>query len=511
MTTLSQAISWTAHGFASFFYVTSPADAVEDVHKVPKYLVHALPFFAIAIVIEFLVSLGHDRKKRYFRLNDSFSSITAGILQQLSTFFLRGIEIASYIWVYDNFNLIKLDWSAPSTYWLCFLGVDLGYYLFHRYAHEINLFWAAHVVHHSSENYNLTTALRQSVFQTYTSWFFYLPLALAIPPSIFAIHRQFDTLYQFWIHTELVGSLGPLEWILNTPSHHRVHHGRNRYCIDKNYAGTLIIWDRLFGTFASEDEPVVYGLTHPIGTWDPLWTQVHHIVHIAQKVYAVPGIGNKLSALFKGPGWVPGSERLGDPNGIPDVRAPWPQYDTTLPSFLSLYVCAHFVLVMIGFTLLASVRSHLPVLFVNGLALYLLYSLTSFGAMFDRKKYAFAMEISRIILFLVLELGFWYGYGDEFVFLWYRDPSVPGYVHRPLKAVRAFYIFSGLWLVGRFFFFSFYGQPEVEEKLQQQQQQLEKPQSAEASSTTAATTDSSVSNDASEKAPTRPHKSVKAE
>ena len=162
-------------------------------------------------------------------------------------FFYGWIEVAIYLWTYENFNIIQLDWSSPWTWWLCFLGYDFAYYLFHRYAHEINILWAAHQAHHSSEEYNLSTALRQSSLQGATSWLFCIPLAVAIPPSVYLVHRQFNLLYQFWIHTELVGKLGPLEWILNTHSHHRVHHGRNAYCLDKNYGGTLIIFDRIFG------------------------------------------------------------------------------------------------------------------------------------------------------------------------------------------------------------------------------------------------------------------------
>jgi len=137
------------------------------------------------------------------------------------------------------------------TWVVMFVVVDFCYYWFHRLAHEWNWSWASHSVHHSSEEYNLSTALRQGTFQPLCSWLFFLPLALiGFSPRLFSIHVQFNTLYQFWIHTKLLPKLGWLEYIINTPSQHRVHHGRNPYCIDKNYAGTLCIWDRMFGTFA---------------------------------------------------------------------------------------------------------------------------------------------------------------------------------------------------------------------------------------------------------------------
>eukprot|EP01137_Pigoraptor_chileana_P008192 Opistho-2@54679 len=449
-------------GFARLFYLVPPSSTYrEDPEEVPNYITEAVPFFVLSIALEIIV--GFARKRKVLRVNDGFSSIAAGLFQQVSYLFAKGIEMCTYMYVYEHFNYIKLSWDSPLTWWITFLAVDLGYYFFHRYAHEINILWAAHVVHHSSEDYNLTTALRQSILQSYTSWIFFLPLAVALPPSIFYTHRQFNTLYQFWIHTEIVRSLGPLEYILNTPSHHRVHHGRNRYCIDKNYGGTLIIWDRIFGTFAAENEQVVFGLTHPQYTWDPLWTQVHHLAHIWRNFVAIKGWRNKLSVLFKGPGWQPGTARLGDPNGIPDVKAPWPKYDRALPGFLNVYVILHFMLIVLAYSIIANGdKFGIPYVMVLALGSYVLFSLTTFGAMFDHKPYAFGMELTRIAVFLALELAFWFSHGDDFVFLWYREPGadVPLYVHRPLKAIRAFYIFSAMWLMGRYALFSFYGDAE---------------------------------------------------
>lgn len=141
---------------------------------------------------------------------------------------------------------------------------------------EVNLFWATHQTHHSSEDYNLSVALRQGFFHHYFSWLFYLPLSLILPPQIFLIHLQMNLMYQFWIHTQVISHLGPFEWIFNTPSHHRVHHGRNAYCIDKNYGGVLIIWDRLFGTFAPErdNEEIAYGLVYASPSFNPWNIQV---------------------------------------------------------------------------------------------------------------------------------------------------------------------------------------------------------------------------------------------
>jgi sterol desaturase/sphingolipid hydroxylase (fatty acid hydroxylase superfamily) len=212
-------------------------------------------------------------------------------------FFFQSFELSAYVWVHERYQLpFCLPWNSPLTYWITFLGIDFSYYWFHRFAHgsknccvvynvffssslEVNIFWATHQTHHSAENYNLSTALRQGFFQTLFAWTFYLPLAFIVPPPMFLVHMQMNLLFQFWVHTEVISNLGPLEFIFNTPSHHRVHHGRNPYCIDKNFGGVLIVWDRLFGTFAVErkSEEIAYGLVYSPVSFDPLKIQVTNV------------------------------------------------------------------------------------------------------------------------------------------------------------------------------------------------------------------------------------------
>ena len=186
---------------------------------------------------------------------------------------------------------------------MLFLGVDCAYYWFHRIAHEYNAPWAGHVVHHSSEDYNLAVALRQGTFQGLFSWVFYLPLALlGFPPAWFAAMTSFDLLYQFWIHTRAIGKLGPLEWVLNTPSHHRVHHARNPKYLDKNYAGTLIIWDRMFGTFQAEEEEPVYGLTKPLEQLEPALGQPARLARPVPRRLAGPALDRQAADLVHAAG-----------------------------------------------------------------------------------------------------------------------------------------------------------------------------------------------------------------
>ena len=199
---------------------------------------------------------------------------------------------------------------------------DFFYYWGHRYVHEWNIGWAAHQVHHSSEDYNLSSALRQSIMQTFfTTWFFLPAATLGIHPSLMYTHYMLNLTFQFWIHTEVISTIGPLEYILNTPSHHRVHHGRNPHCIDKNYAGWLIIWDRMFGTFVSEfenDEKIQYGLVSPLNTFDPLEVQLKYFKIVLSQFRQARGLGAKFRALFYGPGFQESKPRyrLGNPDGI---------------------------------------------------------------------------------------------------------------------------------------------------------------------------------------------------
>ncbi|XP_009575262.1 PREDICTED: alkylglycerol monooxygenase [Fulmarus glacialis] len=272
---------------------------------------------------------------------------------------------------------------------------------------EVNILWAAHQVHHSSEDYNLFTALRQSVLQKYTSWIFNLPMALFIPPSVFAVHLQFNLLYQFWIHTEVISNLGPLEWILNTPSHHRVHHGRNPYCIDKNYGGTLIIWDRIFGTFEAEDAKVVYGLTHPVNSFDPIMLQLRPLAHIWNTFWATPGFCNKLSVIFKGPGWGPGKPRLGLPEEIPVITGKEVPFNPSLPAYLNCYAVVHFAVILDLYTELLGTVTTLS----QGTLLlrigFIILSLTSFGLLMENRPKAGILEIIRCLVFVgVYKLGY---------------------------------------------------------------------------------------------------------
>ncbi|KAJ3068612.1 hypothetical protein HDU98_008252 [Podochytrium sp. JEL0797] len=317
------------------FYIVDPySTTYTSVDMLPDFVGKAQPVFigfllfemATILVLHLVQKLRGTTKRlpNFPRLNDMIGSVGAGVLQQTSQLMAGDVELILYIAIYERCGFLKLDERFDLVVWiLALLGVDFCYYWAHRGAHELNGGWAGHVTHHNSQDYNLSTALRQSMTQMFFTLFFYLPLAFFIPPPVFALHKMLNLLFQFWIHTEVVPPLGYLEYIINTPSSHRVHHGRNPYCIDKNYAGVLIIWDILFGTYQPElpSEPVIFGITHNINTFNPLVIQFHHSLSILRSVVTAQSIREAFNRLVMGPGWTPEQPhlRLGDPSGIPRV------------------------------------------------------------------------------------------------------------------------------------------------------------------------------------------------
>ncbi|KAM3872984.1 alkylglycerol monooxygenase [Diretmus argenteus] len=394
-------------GVRTLFYLVTPDESsFQRVEDVPQYLQQATPLFMGLIVLELVVGWLKTGAP-VASVRDGLTSISAGMISRLPALFVRGLELSSYMLVWERYRLVELPWDSAWTWWITFLGVDFCFYWVHRFAHEVAFLWAAHQVHHSSEYYNLTTALRQSLTQQFTSWVFYLPMALAVPPSVFAVHIQFNLLYQFWIHTELIRDLGPLEWILNTPSHHRVHHGRNLYCIDKNYGGALIIWDRLFGTFAPETDRVVFGLVYPIKTFEVVYVQLHYYWHLWRRSNTYKKINDKLSTFFKGPSWAPGTPWRGDHSTIPPVTGEEVPQDARWPLPLQVYVVIHFLLVLVLYQDVFEHKTMLTQFTVLGMTGYILLTLTSLGFIFDQRPTAAVLEMLRCVVMVIMQR---YGY-----------------------------------------------------------------------------------------------------
>lgn len=362
---------------------------------------YSIPIFFILIGIELLVA--RLKKEHLYRFNDAIANLSCGIGSQVSGIFLKVLTFYAYVWLYENHSPFK--GQIPTTWWsvvALFIGVDFFYYWFHRLAHEIAVMWGSHVVHHQSEEYNLTVALRQAWLQGAFSWLFYLPLAfLGFQPVVFASIAGFQTLYQFWIHTKTINKLpAPFEYVFNTPSHHRVHHGVNPKYIDRNHGGTLIIFDRMFGTFQAEEEEVVYGITKQTNSWNPLWVNFEYWIDLFKNALKASRWKDKFKILFKPPGWYP--DELGGVQQPHEVSAAtFRKYDEKAPRGLNLYVFLHYIIVLAGTTYFLfaikglRVKEFEPWHFV--FVALIIVSLVSLGAMFERKRWVPVFEFLRLL------------------------------------------------------------------------------------------------------------------
>jgi sterol desaturase/sphingolipid hydroxylase (fatty acid hydroxylase superfamily) len=263
----------------------------------------AIPVFIALLALEFAVASAQGRNIQDPR--DTATSLALGVGSVVVNAGWKAASAGLYFAVYDH-RLVDLGAGAWG-FAAAMVAVDFAYYWFHRLHHELRVLWASHVPHHSSQRYNLATALRQP-WTPFTGLPFFLPLALFFSPVQTAAAYGVNLLYQFWIHTELIGRLGPLEWVLNTPSHHRVHHGANVQYLDRNYAGILIVWDRLFGSFEPEGERVRYGLTQNIASFNPVYAAFHEFVAVFADAFRAASLRDALGFLLRPPGWKPGGQ-----------------------------------------------------------------------------------------------------------------------------------------------------------------------------------------------------------
>lgn len=247
-----------------------------------ELLQKAVPFFLLLILLELYVD--RRRHTQRYRRDATWADLAVGTVAQVFDLLLKAAFLPVYVLVYERARLTTLA-STPFWHWtVALLGVDFLYYVWHRANHEVRLLWAVHSVHHQSEDMNLAVALRQPAFQAPSVVLFFLPLALlGVSPTVLMLAYTSNLIYQFFIHTQAVRTLGPLEWLLNTPSHHRVHHGSNAVYLDKNYGGVLIVWDRLFGSFALEREVPCYGVTTPLRSFNPLWANLVELGNMVQE------------------------------------------------------------------------------------------------------------------------------------------------------------------------------------------------------------------------------------
>jgi sterol desaturase/sphingolipid hydroxylase (fatty acid hydroxylase superfamily) len=288
-----------------------------------QIIVLATPVFFALIGVE--LAIGRGRGRAGYRLNDALSSIGLGVMSQVAAVFTAVLTLGVYAWVHERFAVWQLSPASPWTWAIGFVAYDFLYYWHHRAGHRVALFWAAHVVHHQSEDYNLSTALRQTSSGWLAGWIFYLPMAIAgVPPLVFAVVALIDLLYQFWVHTEQVGRLGAFDRWFCAPSNHRVHHAVNDVYLDRNYGGVFLVWDRLFGTYREEDPalPCVYGTRAPLRSWNPIRANLQVYAELGRDCWHATGWRDKVRVWLKPPGWRPA-----------DVAARWPKAPFVVADF----------------------------------------------------------------------------------------------------------------------------------------------------------------------------------
>ncbi|MEQ6434687.1 lysoplasmalogenase family protein [Comamonas sp. w2-DMI] len=316
-----------------------------------QVIVLATPVFFILMAVEWAV--GMRRGRSAYRLDDAIASLNLGVLSQTSAVFTKLLTLGLYTFVAGHLALVQADafWLSLPGWLLALVFYDFCYYWLHRMGHEVGVLWAAHAVHHQSQDYNLSTALRQTSSGALLGWIFYLPMALAgVPPLVFAVVGLIDLLYQFWVHTEQVGRLGWFDRWFCAPSNHRVHHAVNDRYLDKNYGGILIVWDRLFGTYKTEDdeEPCVYGTRGLLRSWDPLWANVAVYRQLAHDSWHARRLGDKLRVWFKPPGWRPPDVASRFPRPAFDLDEHRVRYAPAMPGGLRWFSALQFAVLVAG-------------------------------------------------------------------------------------------------------------------------------------------------------------------
>jgi alkylglycerol monooxygenase len=365
----------------------------------------AVPFFLLALLIELVVD--RIRGTGYFRATDAINSLSAGTLSTTFGYFTKIVPTVIWAYAFQEFALIDMplawfDTSATGLLlWLvAMLAWDFCYYWSHRCGHEVSILWASHAVHHQSEDYNLSTALRQTSTGFLFNWIFYLPLFLVgFPPEVLITANSLNLIYQFWVHTQHIGKLGVLDRILVTPSNHRVHHAQNQKYIDRNYGGILVLWDRLFGSFQEEldDEPVVFGVRKPLASWNPFWANVQVYAYLWFDAVRTRRWRDKIGIWFRRTGWRPQDVETRYPKQRSDIRT-FRKYDPPLTPAFRYYIIGQFVLAVVGILWIGQLYATQGLAVVVIPCLLLWVQLYTLGMISDRKDHAIRIELARLLV-----------------------------------------------------------------------------------------------------------------
>jgi alkylglycerol monooxygenase len=404
-----------------------------------KLLNIAVPFFLFFFLVEKFIEW--KRGLKVIRGLDSVSSFSSGITNVVKDVLGIGVTIITYNWLVDKIAIFHIE-NTIATYLIAFVVIDFQGYWVHRWCHKINFFWNYHIIHHSSEEFNLSCALRQSI-SNFLNFFTFLlvPAALlGVPGKVIAIVAPLHLFLQYWYHTQLINKMGFLEKIIVTPSHHRVHHAINKEYMDKNLSQIFIVWDKLFGTFQKElkDVPPVYGVTRPVRTWNPIKINFLHLWLLLKDAWRTRSWKNKLSLWFMPTGWRPNDVRENYPvYHISDVYN-YNKFDTpaskTFIAWCWLQMFFNYFLLIYFFSFIAKIGT--PHIFYYGVFVFL--SVYAYTELMDRNKNALYMEIGKSILgyFII-----WY-YGD-----WFFSSQYWPWYHYVVASYFACSVFVTGWFV----------------------------------------------------------------
>ena len=365
-------------------------------------IVYAIPVFFALMLIEAFI--GWRRGVVVYRLDDAFSSIGLGTLSQALGLLSKAVSLGIYVLAFEYLRVTTLPSESAWVWLLGLLIYDFLYYWHHRLGHEVAGLWAAHVVHHQSEEYNLSTALRQTSSGFLFGWLFYLPMAiLGFPPLVFVVVALIDLLYQYWIHTEQIGRLGWFDRVFASPSNHRVHHAVNDRYLDRNYGGILILWDRIFGTFEDEDEreAPVYGTRAPLRSLDPIGANLQVYRQLIRDSARTAHWSDKVKLWLKPPGWQPPDLAQSEPRKPFELASAKQKYIPEVSPPLQAYVLAQFALTILATTGLLALSERLATLELTLGAGWVLLSLWNLAGLQERGRWWF-VEYLRLLLLPVL-------------------------------------------------------------------------------------------------------------
>jgi len=377
-----------------------------------NFVPYAIPVFLLMIVLE--LGWGLLKGNNTYRLNDSINSLSMGLLSTVTKFVFLNIGALVFAKISQEYAIWSFDPNSLGHWLLAILLYDFLYYWFHRISHERQFFWGSHVVHHQSEDYNLSTALRQTSTSFATTWVFYIPcFFLGMPITMFVSIVSAHIIYQFWVHTQHIPKLGVFEWFMVSPSNHRVHHAQNADYIDKNYGGLLIVWDRLFGTFKAEEEnqPAIYGIRVPLQSWNPIWANLHIFVGMLRDIWFTNRWADKFRVLWSKTGWHPDDMVERFPEQKSDLQQ-FEKYNPQHSNRVNGAIILQYLLLTVLHFWSAGQSAAISSTLMWAVVLAQVGILIVIGAVLDGKAYARSLEYARL---LALSAMLWIGYSANLI------------------------------------------------------------------------------------------------